>query len=71
MSLSLFVSNVGEKMSIEDYLSILSMGTIAGLGVALLLIAIVFAVGGFIDKEKHMGVSNSLTLPVIIMNVGQ
>lgn len=54
MSLSLFVSNGGEKMSIEDYLSILSMGTIAGLGVALLLVAIVFAVGGFIDQITHV-----------------
>lgn len=41
-------------MSIEDYLSVLSMGTIAGLGVGLLLIAIVFAVGGFIDQITHV-----------------
>lgn len=41
-------------MSVEDYLSILSMGTIAGLGVALLLIAIVFAVGGLIENITHV-----------------
>lgn len=41
-------------MSIEDYLSILSMGTIAGLGVALLLVAVVFAVGGLIDSITHV-----------------